>query len=191
MGFLEKAKGFMLSPSETFRAAKGDTLGDGLKYAVIWYAILGLLLGIVIAVVFAALLAMFAAVPVIGPYISALAPWGFLLIPLLLVMMVIGGVIGLIIGGAWLHLWVYVCGGRKGYTQTVKAVAYGGTPFYVLGWLPFLNFIGAIWAFVVEIIGIRELHEISTGRAVAAALLAIIIPMIIYMGILFYFIAGL
>jgi hypothetical protein len=181
----------MLNPSETFRAAKGDTLGDGLKYAVIWYAILGLLLGIVIAVVFAALLAMFAAVPVIGPYISALAPWGFLLIPLLLVMMVIGGVIGLIIGGAWLHLWVYVCGGRNGYTQTVKAVAYGGTPSYVLGWIPFLGFIGAIWAFVVEIIGIRELHEISTGRAVAAALLAIIIPMVIYMGIFFYFIAGL
>jgi hypothetical protein len=191
MGFLEKAKGFMLSPSETFRASRGDTLGDGLKYAVIWYAILGILIGIVAAVLLVFVLAMFAAIPFIGQYISGMAPYLFLLIPFAVVLIVVMGIVGLIIGGAWLHLWVYVCGGRKGYTQTVKAMAYGGTPAYVLGWIPFIGFIGAIWALVLEIIGVRELHEISTGRAVAAVLLTIIIPIAVYMGIFFYYIAGL
>jgi hypothetical protein len=179
MEFGEKVKGFMLSPGETFEKAKGDTLGDGLKYAVVWYAILGLLLGIVFAVVFAALLGAFVAmIPGAPAWLTGL---GLILIPIMLVVMIVGGILGLIIGGAWLHLWVYVCGGREGYAQTVKAMAYGGTPGYVLGWIPFLNIIGAIWAFVVSLIGLSRLHGIGIGRALAAYILACVIPVVIYM----------
>lgn len=120
-GFVEKIRGFLLSPTETFRKTRPDTLGDGLEYAVIWYAILGIL--------------------IIARWIPSfpikIADLDLALIPLFFVMMIVFGVIALIIGGAWQHLWVYVCGGRKGYTQTVKALAYGLTPSYVLGWIPF------------------------------------------------------
>ena len=69
-------------------------------------------------------------------------------------------------------------------TQTFKALMYGATPSLLLGWIPFINFLALIWALIVEIIGIRQLHEISTGRAVAAVILAIIIPLVVWFVIL-------
>lgn len=99
---------------------------------------------------------------------------------------IIGGLIGILVGSGWMHIWVYLCGGRKGAGQTIKAMAYGSTPSLLLGWIPFIGFIFGIWSIVVSIIGIRQLHEISTGRAVLAYLLgAIIIPLIIVLLILF------
>jgi hypothetical protein len=171
----------MLSPSETFEKAKGDTLGDGIKYALIWYVILGLLLGIILAVVLTAFLGMLVAM--IPGVPAGVTGFGLILIPIILVCMIVGGLLGLIIGGAWLHLWVYACGGREGYRQTVKAIAYGGTPAYVLGWIPFLNIIGGIWAFVVCLIGLSRLHGIGIGRALVAYILACIIPVVIYMAV--------
>jgi len=65
-------------------------------------------------------------------------------------------------------------------------MAYGSTPSLLLGWMPFIGFIFGIWSMIVSIIGVRRLHEISTGRAVLAYLLgAIIIPLIIILIILF------
>jgi len=50
----------------------------------------------------------------------------------------------------------------------------------VLGWIPFLGIAFDIWALVVRIIGIQQLHEISDGKAILAYVLgAIIIPIII------------
>ena len=69
-------------------------------------------------------------------------------------------------------------------TQTFKALMYGATPSLLLGWIPVIGFLAAIWALIVEIIGIRQLHEISTGRAVAAVILAIIIPLVVWFVIL-------
>jgi len=177
-GFVGKVKGFLLSPVETFRAVRPDTLEDGLKYALIWFVIFGALLGIVSAIWFSTLVAMF-----LIPLPAWLAWLGLGLAGLVIVLVIIFGIVGLLIGGAWQHLWVHVCGGRKGYTQTVKALAYGATPSFVLGWIPFLNIIGAIWAIVVIVLGLRELHEISTGRAVAAALLSIVTIGVIFAAI--------
>jgi hypothetical protein len=98
---------------------------------------------------------------------------------ILLIFVIISGLIGILVGSGWMHIWVYICGGRKGVGQTIKAMAYGSTPSLVLGWIPFIGIIFSIWSIVVSIIGIRQLHEISTGRAVLAYLLgAIIIPAI-------------
>ena len=84
------------------------------------------------------------------------------------------------IGSLWMHIWVYVCGGRKGVGQTIKSMAYGYVPTFLFGWIPFVGVIFSIWTLAVQIIGFRQLHEISTGRAVLAYLLgAIIIPGII------------
>lgn len=184
MGFVDKAKGLLLNPTKTFQGSKGDSLGDALKYAAVWFVILGVLAGIVFAAVIGTLASMYEQLPGLGQFVDTLSGWGYALVPVVIVMTVIGGIIGLIIGGAWTHLWVYVCGGRKGYGQTVKALAYGGTPGYVLGWIPFINFIGSLWALILSILGLRELHEISTGRAVAAVLLAVLIPGILYAAII-------
>jgi hypothetical protein len=113
------------------------------------------------------------------PETLSLAAMGPLLAVVLFIAVLVGGIIGAFIDGLWIHLWVYIVGGRKGVGQTIKAVMYGATPYCLLGWIPIVNFIAEIWMIVVAILGVRQLHELSTGKAVLAVIIAIIIPAII------------
>jgi hypothetical protein len=63
--------------------------------------------------------------------------------------------------------------------ETVKSIMYGSTPGLLLGWIPIVSFIGGIWAIVIDILGIKELQEMSTGRAVAAVVIAFVILIVI------------
>ena len=64
--------------------------------------------------------------------------------------------------------------------QTEKAAIYGSTPFLLLGWIPVIGLvIGGIWAIILTIIGLRELHEITTGKAILAYVLALAIIFVI------------
>ena len=71
---------------------------------------------------------------------------------------------------------MYLVGGRKGIEQTIKTLMYAMTPQYLFVWIPVVNL---IWALIVGIIGIRQLHELSTGKAVLAVITAIVVPAII------------
>lgn len=198
LGFMEKVKGFMVSPSATFDGVRdegwGASYGFYAKLLVI-FAILFIIMLVafgwwVISMIFGFFTSMLAAfgVPaeVIPIDIQGLA--GMVLGIMAVVMFIstiIGGLIGILIGSGWMHIWVYLCGGRKGVGQTIKAMAYGSTPSLLLGWVPFIGVIFGVWSMVVSIIGLRQLHEISTGRAVLAYLLgAIIIPLIVTLIIL-------
>lgn len=173
IGFFSKAKGLISKPTHTFRAVEGDTLGDAIKYAAIWYIILGALYGLFTALTLKVADTMFD----IPDWMTNL---GFLLIPIMAIAWGIFAIIGILILGAWQHLWVVICRGRKGYKQTVKACSYGGTPSYLLGWIPYIGgILGLIGALIVTTIGLRELHQISTGRAITACLLAIFPPFIL------------
>jgi len=183
----ERIKGFLFSPSDTFDASMEDTLGDAFKYYVVILMIPAVLSAILIAVLFslfAGMLGVFG-VPAI-PFGAAMAP---LLAVGVFVGVLVGGIIGVFIDGLWLHLWVYLVGGRNGIGETIKAVMYGATPSFLLGWIPIVNFIALIWALIVGIIGVRQLQELSTGKAVLAVIIAIAIPLIIYAVILAAFIA--
>ena len=182
-GIVEKIKGFLFSPSETFDASKEDTLGDAFKYYIILLLIPALLSAVIAAVAFSLLAGFFGMMlPGVMP---ALTGAGAAVAFIVFIYVLIAGAIGVLIGGLWLHIWVYLVGGRKGLTQTFKALMYGATPSLLLGWIPFINFLASIWALIVEIIGIRQLHEISTGRAVAAVILAIIIPLVVWLVVWF------
>ncbi len=176
----ERIKGFLFSPSETFDASKEDTIGDAFKYFVVILLILAVIVAIIGAVAFQWILGMSAAF--LPPDALPLAEIGPLLavIPVVLfIAVLVGGIIGAFIDGLWIHLWVYIVGGRNGVGQTIKAVMYGATPYCLLGWIPIVNFIAEIWMIIVAILGVRQLHELSTGKAVLAVILAIIIPAII------------
>ena len=170
----ERIKGFLFSPSDTFDASKEDTIGDAFKYFAVLLAIYAVLFSIMVLAAFPAMSWM------VGPWAAMLGlTAGPLLAVAMLVLSLISGIIAVFIMGLWMHIWVYVVGGRKGVTQTIKALMYGATPSYLLGWIPFIGIIAGIWALIVEIIGIRQLHELSTGKAVLAFILAIIIPGIV------------
>lgn len=180
----ERIKGFLFSPSKTFDASKEDTLGDAFKYFVLLLAIYAVLFAIMVLVAFSAMSWM------VGPWTAMLGlVAGPTLAIIMFVLLIIGGITGVFINGLWTHIWVYVVGGRGGVVQTIKAVMYGETPGCLLGWIPVVNIIASIWALIVEIVGIRQLHALSTGKAVLAVILAIIIPAIIIGAIIAAFIA--
>jgi hypothetical protein len=111
-----------------------------------------------------------------------------------LVMMVIIPVwatVGMFINSAVLHLLLLLVGsGKNGYEATFRVVCYSQA---AQAWelIPFLGgFIGKIWMLVVQIIGLREMHETTYLRVILAFLipvaiifllaLAVLIPLILY-----------
>jgi len=127
MSFWEKTKGFLLSPTETFNKVKEEGWGGSIGFFAKWLIIYAILFTIIIVALFATLMSWigaFAEFPLeftglFGLFGDVMAVVGFISI-------IIGGLIGILIGSLWMHIWVYVCGGRKGVGQTIKAMAYGG-----------------------------------------------------------------
>jgi hypothetical protein len=161
--FVEKLKGFLLNPAETFQKSREDSLGATFSY----YIVLAIISAILVTLLYTAVASLSPLASV--PGFKGLFP------AFIFVFLIIAYIIGPFIGGAWVHLFVWLLGGRKGYIQTVKAMMYGATPSFLLSWIPLISIIGAIWTIILEIIGIRELHEISTGRAVAAVIISLVI----------------
>ena len=74
---------------------------------------------------------------------------------------------------------MYLFGGRKGYRETLKALAFGETPALLQGWISLVGMLGGIWSLVLFIQGVRELQGISTNRALGAVIFAVMIPLLI------------
>ena len=166
-GIPEKVKGFLMNPVDAFRQAKGDEPGAGLPY----FALLLLLYSLISALLVSA---MIGTLPIPG-----LVTGGISGAVLVFFLILVGGFAGALVFGAWLHLWVYIFGGRRGIWQTLKAVMYGNTPFLLFGWIPFIGFVFTLWSLVLGILGIRELQEISPIKAILAVALAVMIPLIL------------
>jgi hypothetical protein len=174
LSLIEKISGFILRPVETFREVRNETFGDAATYFVILLIINAVLSGIV---GFFGLRS--AGMP--GSDIATAGGIGAMIA--VLIAAIIAGIIGLIIGAILLHIGVIVMGGSGGFMQTFKATVYGLTPYYLLGWIPVIGALAGIWGLVVEIFGIRELHDMTTGRAVIAWVISLVIA-IILVGIL-------
>jgi len=174
LSFGEKVKGFLGAPLNTFNNVEAEALGSALKYFTIWVVIYAILRTIVFYTVERRVFQILwdllevsdAAVYRFDPVIFAL-------------LAVLGAFASLFISGSLTHLFVRAFGGRKGYANTIKAFAYGNTPVLLFGWIPFAGMLLPLWALALNIIGIRQLHEISTGRAIGAVLLSIVALIII------------
>lgn len=157
MDYFELIKGFMLSPVETFPKVRGADLGDSLKYFLI-LVVINTILSVIVGLV--ALSAMWTAFNSIfeslGLAVPTAAGVGIIVFAILMIFVTL---LMLFIGAAWLHIFVHLLGGRKGYLETVKTIAYGSTPYLLIGWIPLIGIIGAIWSFALEILGVREFRK--------------------------------
>jgi len=178
--FIETLRGFLTNPVESFRKSREDRFSSSFRYYIILVIIYSVLSTIMVSLLGSA--GMVIGLP---GELSAILP-AFQFIYFIVVNIVVWLVFGL-----WVHLWVHLLGGRKGITRTVNAVYYGNTPYLLLGWIPFVGIIGIVWSAVLWILGIREMQEIPTGRAVAAVIVPVAIIIIIAALIAAYFIATL
>ncbi|MFH1978186.1 MAG: YIP1 family protein [Candidatus Aenigmatarchaeota archaeon] len=200
-----KAKEFLSSPSTAFEKEKKSQLGDAGKYMLVVGFILALINGIVGAITFSFSSA-YPGAAFVGGFSFFVAASGFILQFALTYVFLF---VGLSIWSLWLHLWVYLMGG-KGLEKTMKSVYYGETPSYVFGWIPSLILVGTVmsptvlsdpasmvttlsllgiailisilvglWSFVITGKGLMKLHGMTCGRAASSLVLAIIIPLAI------------
>ena len=166
-----RIKGILLNPVETFRQSKDEESKAVLAYLAVLVIINSLFFTISVKYMGSDS----------GP--AALFPGlGGFFITLFFVIVISPFVVALSI--VWLHLWVYILGGRKGIIQTARAFVYSLTPNILFGWIPYISFIFVIWSIILNVLGIRELHQISTARAVIAYLIAFVIPLIFLLFIL-------
>jgi hypothetical protein len=82
-----------------------------------------------------------------------------------------GVVIGLVGWVLWSGIALFVgtrfLGGIADFGEMSRVIGFSFTPL-VIGIIPWLGFIGAVWALVATVIAIREGLDVSTPRAVTA-----------------------
>ncbi len=170
MDFFEKVKGIILEPARTFDASRDNTLKDALEYYIVITSIFSffiLILGEISSKLFGTMMdgvGMMAGAN--GGIAGAIS--NFLLLLILIV-------IGAFVGGAFIHIFVYIAGGRKGIVRTIIALMYADTPYLLFGWIPIIGLIAMIWSILLSILGIRQFQDLTTGRAILAILLPIIV----------------
>jgi len=179
MAIPEKIKEFMFSPSHAFRKVKDEEAGETIKYIVI------------LAVFYAIMATVMTALRIfIHPFSGFFSsPGDPALDPLLMVASIISIVavtlIFAVIFGFWLHVWVYLLGGRKGVWQTEKSVFYSATPSFILAWIPIIGtLVGIVWTVIINVIGIKELQGLNDTRAALSVILGVVIAVIIVVLIL-------
>lgn len=96
----------------------------------------------------------------------------------MIVAAIFGLAVGPFIGGAFLHLFLWMWGGAKeglGLQQTIRFVCYAEGAFFLVRWIPILNIplIFVFWIFAS--MGLAKAHRTDTWRGFAATLTPVIV----------------
>jgi hypothetical protein len=182
--FVSNVKGFIMTPSETFRKTSGKSFSAAYQYYAVLLVIFTVLFGIVAVsmglAVFTSVVDKMAVVPVVGGVAaSAAANFSGFVIALgvfFVYLLFLFYLLGVFVEGLIIHAFVVLMGGEKGAKQTIKTTMYASTPFLLLGWIPIVSTIAYIWSFALLIIGIKETQEMELGNAI----LVVIIPVVLF-----------
>ncbi|MGH3147033.1 MAG: YIP1 family protein [Rubrobacter sp.] len=88
--------------------------------------------------------------------------------------------IGLFIGAGIFHLLVMLIVGSRnaGFAGTFRVAAYSSVTSLV-SWIPIIGFIASLYGLYLAIVGLREVHNTSTGKAVIIVLLPSIVILLL------------
>jgi hypothetical protein len=172
---LETIKGVLIEPSETFRNASrtagiGPALGFGLLLGVIG-SYIALFWDYFTRAAFSggADFAEFLP-PEYAEMIGAAGPMEWILRIVLAPLMIL---VGLFLWAAIVHLLLLLFGGAvHGFEASFRTIAYAGGSTALFQAVPFCGgIVGMVWGLVAQIVGLKEIHGISAGKAAAAVLL--------------------
>jgi hypothetical protein len=171
---ITRVKGYIFNPVESFGQSRQDE-----PRAVLSYLIPLLLFDAIMTAIisFAESRLLPIAIPGIPGALTPAAMFASVLI---------GGAILILLFTAWVHLLVFLAGGRRGIFQTFKALTYGLTPSYLFHWIPVIGILFDLWSIIIMILGIRELQEISSGRALVVMMIAVMVPLFILILVVMY-----
>ena len=172
--FLETLKLVLLNPTTAFSAMKTE---GGLSEPLI-YAVIGGSVGFIVYFLFSLFMSSFGLMGshnelagVLGVGMGAVV--FIIFMPLLIAL-------GIFIGSGIVHLCLTLVGGaRRAFETTFRVVCFAVGSAYPLMIVPVCGgLISGIWCLVVECVGLARAHQTTTGRA----LLAILLPLIVCCG---------
>jgi len=183
---INKVKGFIMAPTETFRASKGDSLGSAFRYYTILLVIWAVLAAIVWMVMgylaFQDAIVRIGNIGIFGSQIAeALSHFGAFVATFQLFVVYaffLLSLIGIFFSAFIWHVFALLFGAKREFTQTIKTTMYASTPFFLLGWIPYIAVIGFIWYLVLLMLGLSEMQEMSMGEAAMAVVVPIILVLI-------------
>jgi len=176
----ETVKGILLNPTHTFADMKTEGgLGTPIIYALILGSIGGII-GLIWQGLFSSILSILRGSLIGGAgyeefvALSTLSVIRFIISAILTPLFV---VVGLFISSGICHLCLMIVGGaNKEFETTFRVFAYTIGSVALIQIVPICGgLIAGVWALVCEIIGLREAHETTTGKAVLAVLLPFIV----------------
>lgn len=169
-GFVETARQIIVNPVSFFRKVDPESqIGGDLLYAIFFSLVASIPTALVQAFWQGTQIMM--GLPEQLP-VEALGQTLILILFVLasIVLAPIGTFIGIFISAGLVHLVLLLFDwAKRPFGATVKTLCYTQTTQIVI-WVPLCGgLLSLVWGMVVEIIGLRELHEISTGQAVLSA----------------------
>lgn len=149
-GYIEKIKEFLLNPQGAIEKVKNENWTESLFFILPLFIIYGILSGIVFG-----------------------ANTNIITIIILIFVIIIGGIIGLFLNLIMTHLGVILFSGGNnvGWEGTFKAIAYSLIPILLIGWIPIVGqLIGGLWALFIIVVCLKQIHSLSTIRAILCLL---------------------
>jgi hypothetical protein len=177
--FISTVRGVVLDPVGFFRgiARRGDFINP-IVFALICYEI-STLIGGLIGLLFSGLLGISdvgnQGTGVVGGAVGSIG--GFLVS--LIIAPIIGAIILFIVAGILHLLTLLIVGsGNSGFEATTRVVSYSFV-YHLVSWIPLIGFIAGIYGLVLMIIGVREVHATTTGKAAAVVLIPVAVLLLI------------
>jgi hypothetical protein len=160
--FIATVQAVVLRPVDFFRGIlrQGDLINP-LLFAIICYEISAILGGLL---------------SLIG--ISGSRGFGAFIVSIIVAP--IGAAIGLFIGAGILHLLVMLIVGSRnsGFEATFRVVAYSAVTSLV-SWIPFIGWLLSLYGIYLGVVGIREMHNTTTGKAALVVLIPVAVLVLI------------
>src|SRR5262245_4641283 len=173
-GFFETIGLFFAKPGEAFRRMPTT---PSVGRPIVYYLVLGWIAAAVAQIYSLAFRSM---MPMPEQIQAILDKFGVAPTPLGTVVAIVFAPIGLVIGlflwTAIVHFFLFVLGGTSaGFLTTCRVVCYAGT-VNLVNLVPFCGrFVAIIWGLVLQVIGLKEAHKTTTGKAVLAVLIPILL----------------
>lgn len=114
----------------------------------------------------------------IAPLLGDKRALGWLSVVFLAPFVLVPALVGLAAEVLILQPFVLLFGGRRGISQTVRAVVYASTPTVLTFWFPPIVGFTVMWSLVLTIVGLRQTQGLSTARAI----LAVFVPLTVLTG---------
>lgn len=175
-------RGLLLSPVETFKSLTLSSLSKSYQHYVILLLVYTFLIAIVSSIssllTYYNMMIQLVSIPIFGQFLitqmELIKPiflnLSFFSVYFLFIILFFG----VFLKGLFLHIFVILLEGKHGVTKTIQVLMYSMTPFFLLGWIPYISIVGLIWTLVLCVIGMYIVQEIPVWKAA----LTIVIPII-------------